>query len=293
MKELTILSGKGGAGKTTITSAFASLVRNAVYCDTDVDASNLHLVFNPQIEEEHPFPGGLKVSPDPAKCVSCGICLSKCRFGAISFSEDKKISIDELSCEGCRLCERLCPHGAISSELQMNNLWFVSDTRFGKLVHARLAPGEENSGKLVTRIRKEARSIAKSKSCDIIINDGPPGIGCSVIASLAGVSASLIVIESSESGFSDAARLVSLLKKMNIKALAMINKYDLNTEVGKKIEDFLGREGIPLIARIPFSKVLEQSANLGKSIFEFDDTGDIANRLREAWVKTEHHIAEL
>ena len=204
MQEITILSGKGGTGKTSITAGLASIANNAVFCDNDVDAADLHLILEPDIIEKHQFESGKVAHIDKEICINCGICEQECRFDAIKSENGEKPEVNPFSCEGCRLCERLCPVDAITTTTNNNNWWFVSDTRFGQMVHAKMGAGEENSGKLVTTIRNHAKKIAKSTSAEFVINDGPPGIGCPVISSVTGTNKVLLVIEPSISGFHDA-----------------------------------------------------------------------------------------
>ncbi len=231
MQELTILSGKGGTGKTSITAALASLALNAVICDSDVDAADLHLILQPKILQKEVFEGNYIAEINPELCHNCGICMEECRFDAIHLNQQDEYYINPLQCEGCRLCERLCPENAIKSIKSRNNFWMISDTRYGKMVHAHMGAGEENSGKLVTQVRKLARDIAKAENNDLIINDGPPGIGCPVISSLSGTQMVLLVIEPSKSGLHDIKRLIQLVSDFKIPMKAIINKYDIQLEI--------------------------------------------------------------
>ncbi|SHF01264.1 MinD superfamily P-loop ATPase, contains an inserted ferredoxin domain [Mariniphaga anaerophila] len=276
MKEITILSGKGGAGKTSVTAAIASLVNNAVFCDNDVDAADLHLVFNPKIKEEHDFSSGKKAVIDAKKCSACGLCIEKCRFDAIHVNDEGIPEINHFQCEGCRLCERICPEQAITSVQYNNNKWFVSDTRFGLLVHARMKAGEENSGRLVTEIRGKARQIAEESAADFVINDGPPGIGCPVIASVTGTDKVLLVTEPSLSGLHDAGRLLKLVESFRIPVFAVINKYDINPEITAQTARFFEEKAIPLIGKIPFDTRLVDAMVAGKSVVEFAPGTELA-----------------
>lgn len=283
MKEITILSGKGGTGKTCITAALASIVPNAVFCDNDVDAADLHLLLNPIVLEKHIFHGAWVASIQQEKCTNCGICADNCRFGAISLTDKNEYEINPLLCEGCRLCERICPSAAINSTKNNNNFWYVSNTRFGTMIHAHMGPGEENSGKLVSQIRKTARDIAKAQKADFIINDGPPGIGCTAIASITGTNKVLVVIEPSKSGWHDAARLIELVETFNIPVFAVINKYDINIQVSNEIELALKNIGIPLIAKIPFSETMIEALIQEKTITELNSKSEISCLIREIW----------
>ena len=285
MQEITLLSGKGGAGKTVVTAALASTVENAVFCDNDVDAADLHLIFQPRTEECHIFGSGSKAFINPEICTSCGICSKICRFGAICNDEDKKPAVNEFQCEGCRLCERLCPEKAIILVESNNNRWFVSDTRFGKLVHAQMGPGEENSGKLVTQIRAKAREIANDLNADYIINDGPPGIGCTAISSVTGADAVLLVAEPSVSGLHDLERLFELTQSFNIPAFAMINKYDINPYFTAKTEDFLRQNNIPLLGKFPFDPVVVESIISGQTVPEFAPHSAFSREIEQVWKK--------
>lgn len=285
MKEITILSGKGGAGKTSVAAAIASLAENAVFCDNDVDAADLHLIFNPHVREEHDFDSGKKAMIDPQICTACGLCIEHCRFDAIHPNKEDIPEVNPFQCEGCRLCERICPADAIHILQFKNNKWFVSETRFGPLVHARMGVGEENSGRLVTVIRQKAREIAVQTAAGFIINDGPPGIGCPVIASLTGTGVVLLVIEPSLSGLHDAKRLMELVDSFNIPALAIINKYDINLEITGRVKKFLKEKSIPLIGKIPFDTQLVDAMVAGESIIEFDPKSDLAEKFREIWEK--------
>lgn len=279
INEITILSGKGGTGKTSVTAALASVAKGAVYCDCDVDASDLHLLLAPQVKESHDFSSGLKAVIDPEQCISCGICADECRFSAISQPKEGLFVIDPYLCEGCRLCERICPANAIHSVESKNNNWYVSETRFGPMVHAHMAPGEENSGKLVTTVRNKAKEIAKSKQLSFILNDGPPGIGCPVIASLTGVQKVLLVVEPSKTGIHDIKRLVELTRKFSIPAYAMINKQDLNPEITQLAGQMLTEFDIPLLGKLDFDPRFTKAMIEGKTIVEYAPNSDIASTI--------------
>ncbi|MCK5137464.1 MAG: ATP-binding protein [Bacteroidales bacterium] len=287
MKEITILSGKGGTGKTSITSAIASIASDAVFCDNDVDAADLHLILNPTIKEEYTFSGGWTVSINETSCIDCGICSDHCRFDAIHINGHGKLEINPFKCEGCRLCERLCPVQAITSVKRYNNYWYVSDTRFGILVHAKMGPGEENSGKLVSEVRKKAKELAIASHARYLINDGPPGIGCAAISSLTGTDMVIMVIESTISGLHDARRLVELIDTFSIPTYALVNKYDINPSGTEETENFLEEESIPLLGKIPFDKRMVEAMVEGKTIVEFDDRLEISRIIEDAWKKLE------
>jgi MinD superfamily P-loop ATPase len=283
MKEITILSGKGGTGKTSVTAAIASVAGNSVFCDNDVDAADLHLIFDPDVKETHRFYGAWVASIDEDKCTNCGICKSHCHFDAIHFKEEGGLYINLFQCEGCRLCERVCPVGAISSERNNNNFWYVSDSRFGPFVHAKMGPGEENSGKLVTQVRQKAREIAREIASDFVINDGPPGIGCSAISSVTGANAVLLVVEPTRSGIHDTERLVELVQSFNIPLFALINKYDLNPRVSMDMEAFMDRKNIPLLGKWNFDVNIVESMIDEKSIVEFASESRPARVIEEVW----------
>jgi MinD superfamily P-loop ATPase len=281
VKEITILSGKGGTGKTSITAALASLIDNAVFCDNDVDAADLHLLLHPQIESSHTFTGARVATIHPEQCTACGICAEKCRFDAIHPYEGKYM-VNTFQCEGCRLCERVCPENAITTEQSTRNHWFISATRFGKLVHAQMAPGEENSGKLVALIREKARETAKAQNNTLIINDGPPGVGCTAISSITGTNHVLLVIEATLSGLHDAKRVVELVKGFNIPLSAIINKYDLNHDVTEETEVFLNNENIPILGKIPFDPIFTNAMLEGKTVIEYDSGSVVSKIISEA-----------
>lgn len=285
MKEITVLSGKGGTGKTSITAALASLAKDAVFCDNDVDAADLHLIFHPENTEEHRFFSGWTAEIDTEKCTSCMLCIDYCRFDAIHVNLNGELEINRFQCEGCRLCERVCPEEAISSERNSNNFWYVANTRFGPFVHAKMGAGEENSGKLVSQVRKRAREIAVENQSAFILNDGPPGIGCAAISSLSGTDLAVAVIEPTKSGLHDAKRLFELIDTFKVSSCAVINKFDLNLGKTIQIEDFLNEEKIPLVAKIPFDKQVVDAMIEGKTIIEHRPDADISKMIREMWEK--------
>ncbi len=234
MKELVVISGKGGTGKTSILAAFASLAKGKVLCDADVDAADLHLIMDPRIMERHDFQSGHMAVINQDKCTQCGRCRDLCRWNAIS--ED--FVVDPIACEGCGVCHYFCPEEAIDFPLNTCGEWFISDTRFGPMAHARLGIAEENSGKLVTLIRQQGKKLAEEKNLDLLLTDGPPGIGCPVIASLGGATAVLIVAEPTVSGRHDMERVAELAAFFKVPAIVCVNKFDLNPDQGRAIEDF-------------------------------------------------------
>ncbi len=293
MKEITILSGKGGAGKTSVTAALASVVPNAVFCDNDVDAADLHLIFEPEVQETYTFYGAWVATIHEDKCTNCGICQDYCRFDAIHYKDGGGLYINPFQCEGCRLCERVCPVLAITSERSTNNNWYVSNSRFGPFVHAKMGPGEENSGKLVTQVRQKAKEIAKSREADYIINDGPPGIGCSAISSVTGTRAVLMVVEPTRSGLHDAERLVELVRSFHIPLFGLINKSDINPEMTGEIEKYLERENIPLLEKLKFDTLLVESMVDKKNIVEYKDESISAGKIKRIWEQLSEEIEKI
>lgn len=283
MKEITVLSGKGGTGKTSITAALASVAKNAIFCDSDVDAADLHLILNPQILEKNIFEGAWMASIDENKCSNCGLCKDHCRFDAIHINPYSQHYINAFQCEGCRLCERICPDQAISSKRSENNFWYVSNTRFGKMVHAEMGPGEENSGKLVSQVRSIAREMAKELQLNYILTDGPPGIGCPVISTLSRTQEVLLIIEPSQSGLHDIKRLIQLVNGFKIPMKAVINKYDINLELSEEIEVFLNSKEIPLLSKISFDENFVEAMIHKQSIIEYAPHSQPSKQIIEIW----------
>ncbi len=279
MRELVILSGKGGTGKTTLTAAFASIIENRILCDADVDAADLHLLMAPDIKQTTDFLGGGLAVINPDKCTQCGICIDLCRFDAIK----ENFEVDAIECEGCGVCVDLCPEQAIDFPVQTCGQWYISDTRFGPMVHARLGIAEENSGKLVALIRHEAKNLAEEKNLDLMITDGPPGIGCPVIASVGGATAMLIVTEPTVSGSHDMARVADLAAHFKIPAMICVNKFDLNPDQASAIENLAEEKNITVLGRIPFDPAFTESMVQGKTIFEHSENSEASRMIRRIW----------
>ena len=277
MKEITIISGKGGTGKTSLVASFAALAENKVLADCDVDAADLHLILDPEVEASDDFKGGRIAQIDPDRCTQCGECIERCQFDAIS----DDFVIDKIDCEGCGVCVYFCPADAIDFPRRVCGKWYISRTRFGPMVHAALGIAEENSGLLVSLVRNKAKELAKEQGRDIILVDGPPGIGCPVIASVTGTDVVLVVTEPTVSGFHDLGRICELTDHFKIPTLACINKYDLNEEMSERIAEHCRQRGITLIGHIPYSKSVTHAMVAGKSIIEFaqDETSDAVRTL--------------
>jgi len=287
-KELVVISGKGGTGKTSILAAFAYLAENAVLCDADVDAADLHLLMAPDIREHHDFQGGSVAVIDPDRCTECGLCRELCRWDAIGES----FKVDTIGCEGCGVCVYLCPEQAIDFPIKTCGEWFVSGTRFGPMVHARLGIAEENSGKLVTLVRQEAKKLAEKENHDLIITDGPPGVGCPVIASIGGARTILIVTEPTVSGRHDMERVVELAAHFRVPAMVCINKYDLNSEQTQAIEEYANDNSLAVLGRIPFDPVFTASMIRGKTVFEFKAESPVCRAIKQIWTKACEVLAE-
>lgn len=264
MKQIVIISGKGGTGKTVVTGSLAALADKKIMVDCDVDAADLHLLLHPTVKERNEFRSGKTALIDKKLCKQCGKCIVACRFEAIK----PDFTIESFLCEGCALCSRICPYGAIRMEENIAGEWFVSDTKYGPFVHAKLGIAEENSGKLVAKIRQIAKELAQKQSLEYVIIDGPPGIGCPVIASLSGVDCALIVTEPTLSGLHDARRVIEVARHFNIPVKLVVNKYDLNIDMTGQIESFCKENAIPVIGNIPFDKIIVESMVRGKTIVE-------------------------
>lgn len=281
MRELVIISGKGGTGKTSLTAAFCSLAENNMLCDADVDAADLHLLMHPDIKQRHDFMGGSIAEIVTDACTQCNTCRYLCRFDAI----DETFTVDGIACEGCGVCVDLCPEEAILFPVQKCGEWFISDTRFGPMVHARLGIAEENSGKLVSLIRKETRNLAEEKGFDLILTDGPPGIGCPVIASISGATVLAIVVEPTVSGLHDMIRVADLAVHFRTPGMIIVNKYDLNVEMTRSIEQKAQERNMTILGRIPFDPVFTRSMVEGKNIFEYAEQGETLDIVKDIWSK--------
>jgi MinD superfamily P-loop ATPase len=280
MKQILVISGKGGTGKTVLTASFASLAKNKVMADCDVDAADLHLLLQPEVKERHEFRSGVTATIDKELCQGCGECISVCRFNAIS--EDFKV--DPISCEGCTICSYVCPVNAITLEENQSGEWFVSHTKYGPFVYAKLGIAEENSGKLVTVVRQAAKEIAEKEDLDYVLIDGPPGIGCPVIASLGNIDLAVIVTEPTLSGIHDMERVALVAKHFGTPTKVVINKYDLNLENSQDIKRRCKNENIEVVAELPFSQEVNYSIVKGIPLVEFCD-GQIVRDITLLWEK--------
>ena len=279
MKELSVISGKGGTGKTSVMAAFSSLAESMVLCDADVDAADLHLIMEPAVVRGADFQSGNSAAINKDACTECGLCREMCRFDAISAD----YIVNPVDCEGCGVCVHFCPETAIDFPVNTCGEWFVSDTRFGPMVHARLGIAEENSGKLVTLVRQEARKLAEEKNLDLILTDGPPGVGCPVIASIGGASAVLIVTEPTVSGKHDMERVAQLAGHFKIPAMICVNKFDLNLELTRKIENYAKEKGLSCLGRIPFDPVFTKAMIQAQTVFEYDGQSPVGEAIRGTW----------
>jgi MinD superfamily P-loop ATPase len=279
--EIVIISGKGGTGKTCLTGAFAHLSKNAVICDLDVDAPDLHLLLDPVNEQVQEFFSGHEAKIDPDKCTDCGECAERCRFGAV-FRTDAGLTIDPLRCEGCGVCVHFCPAGAIDFPERHCGQWYLSQTRFGPLVHAQLFPGEENSGRLVTLLRQKARAKAEAGGQELILCDGAPGIGCPVISSLSGTDLAVVVTEPTPSGRHDLVRVADLCDHFRIPVAVIVNKYDLNPDQTRDIEGFCAQRGYRLLAELPFDRAVIEAMLRRQVVTEYSANG-LAEKIRRAW----------
>ena len=284
MKQLVIISGKGGTGKTIISACFATLAQKKVVADCDVDASNLYLLLHPEIQETHQFSGGMEARIEQEKCTGCGECVNTCRFGAIAEKDEGEVIIDPISCEGCGVCSYICPVEAIKMEPSVSGEWFVSQTKYGPFVHARLGIAEESSGKLVTEVRKKAKEIAENDKLNFIIIDGPPGIGCPVIASLSGTDLALVVTEPSLSGIHDMERVIQMAHYFKTQTACCISKYDLNLQNSAQIESWCEKNSIPLVGKIPFDEEVTKSMVQGIPLTEYTNNS-VSKEIKKMWQK--------
>ncbi|HAF96377.1 MAG: hypothetical protein A2021_00655 [Elusimicrobia bacterium GWF2_52_66] len=279
MKQVLILSGKGGTGKTTVAGAFARLAAPCITADCDVDAADLHIILSPEPVERKSFFGGKKAAINPDKCTSCGRCLEVCRFDAVASAPFR---ISETSCEGCGVCAWNCPAGAISFKEVLSGAWAISPCRFGTFAGARLEPAEENSGKLVALLKTEAVKAAEASGKEFLILDGSPGIGCPVLASLGGVDAVVAVAEPTVSGRHDFLRLAELLRQQKIKGFLLVNKWDLNKEETETLEKVATGLGFGLLGRIPFDTWVVKTLLDRKTLGE-DGSSLAADAVERAW----------
>jgi MinD superfamily P-loop ATPase len=277
VKEVVVLSGKGGTGKTSFVGSFAALAKGAVLADCDVDAADLHLLLQPARREKHEFWSGQTAFIAEDRCTQCGLCQELCRFKAI-----KDFRVDPISCEGCDFCSRICPTEAITMKENLAGHWFISDTRYGPLVHAQLGVAQENSGKLVALVRQQARQMAEKNGVDYIISDGPPGIGCPVISSLSGANLALLVTEPTLSGIHDLERVLGVCRHFAVPALVCINKYDINEDNTRQIEKFCLGQGVEVAARIPFDNTVTKAMVAGLPVVEYSQNG-VSHHIEVLW----------
>jgi len=277
VKEIVVLSGKGGTGKTSIVGSFAALAKGAIMVDCDVDAADLHLLLQPVVRQRHEFWSGQIASIDESRCTQCGLCQDLCRFKAIN-----NFRVDRTRCEGCGFCSHICPVEAITMKDNMAGQWSLSDTKYGPMVHARLGIAQENSGKLVATVRYQARDIAKKQKLDFIISDGPPGIGCPVISSVSGANLALLVTEPTLSGIHDLKRVLDVCRHFGVPSMVCINKYDINLKATQQIEKYCNAEMAEVIAKIPFDKVFTEAMVRGLPVVEYS-TGVVSQRIEFLW----------
>ena len=297
VKELAVISGKGGTGKTSVVASFAALSGSSVLADCDVDAADLHLVLEPRIIQRHEFAGGKRARIKPGQCTACGKCEELCRFDAIYFdgpgngAVEMTFRVDPAACEGCGVCAWFCAEDAIEFGPVVNGEWFQSETRCGPLVHARLGIAEENSGKLVSTVRTNAKRIAEQRGLDLVLIDGSPGIGCPVIASVTGATLVLAVTEPTLSGLHDLERVAELTRHFGIPTLVCINKWDLNPEVCARIEARARERGLELAGRIRYDHAVTEAQIRREAVVEYEQDG-CAMDLRAVWIRVMARLNE-
>ncbi len=283
MKQILVISGKGGTGKTMLSACFSVLADKKIIVDADVDAANLHLLLNPEVKESYDFVGGKIARIDPENCIQCGTCREICRFDAIN----EEFEVIPVYCEGCTICSYFCEQGAIILEDRISGKYFISSTKYGTLVHARLGIAQENSGKLVAKLREIAKELAEKQEVNYVIIDGPPGVGCPVMASMTGVDVVVAVTEPSLSGLHDLMRVIDLAEHFKVELKVVINKFDLSPELSQKIEEELKQKGIPLIGKIPFSEEVVTSVKRGIPFIEYaekkPELTDIVDTIKQIW----------
>ena len=285
MKQIVVISGKGGTGKTVLTASFAAIAESKVMADCDVDAADLHLLLAPDVNERHLFKSGKTAVINNDICTGCGKCVELCRFEAIS----RDYIVDPIACEGCAFCSFVCPVGAIKMRENTTGEWFISSTRFGPMVHAKLGIAEENSGKLVSLVKNKAKELVEKDDLDWVIIDGSPGIGCPVIASISGVNCALVVTEPTMSGLHDADRVIQVANHFNVPVKMVINKHDLNLDTSEIIAAYCRKNKIQLIGKIPFDKSVVEAMVERKTIVEFTD-GKVKDEICSIWDKLQKDL---
>ncbi len=288
MKELVIVSGKGGTGKTSLTAAFAALATDHVVSDCDVDAPNLHLLLAPKVEKTEDFIASKVASINPELCTECYACKESCRFDAIS----EELIIDTILCEGCGVCKLVCPVEAVKLEDALSGHIYASETEYCPMAHALLFPGEANSGKLVSRVRQLAKDIAKEKKKELLLVDGPPGIACATIATISGASAGVVVVEPTIPAIHDMERALQLFAHFKIPVMVVINKFDLNLQKTKGIEAYCAEQGVEVVGHIPFDDMMTEAVVAGKPAVIFAPQHTLSKALKDAWASIEERLEQ-
>jgi MinD superfamily P-loop ATPase len=281
MREILVISGKGGTGKTSLTAAFAHLAAGAVICDLDVDAPDLHLLLQPHHQQTHDFYAGYEAQIQPQECDGCNTCALMCRFDAVEPGTPSP-RINPLKCEGCKVCVEFCPADAISFTPKHCGIWYISQTRMGPMAHAQLFPAEENSGRLVALLRQQAKNLAQEQGINLILSDGPPGIGCPVISSLSGVHLAVVVTEPTPSGLHDMKRVTDLCDHFQVPVAVIVNKCDLNPEIAEQIETRCLQKGYTVVAQLPHDVDFVHAMVQGRTITEFSSS-DTVRQVKMAW----------
>jgi len=291
-QELLVISGKGGTGKTSVVGAFAALAEHKVLADCDVDAADLHLLLSPKVREAHDFSASKEALIHGEHCIGCERCIAVCRFDALSMVDGVAI-VDPIACEGCGVCAHICPEGTITMEDVISGNWYLSETKYGPMVHAELGIAQENSGKLVALVRREAKKLAQRAGCKYVIIDGPPGIGCPVISAIAQVDLALIVSEPTAAGIHDLERVLALADHFGVETAAAINKYDLDLARTDQIEEYCRGRGTPVVGKIPFDEAVVKAVVEGVPLMAYDPDGQAAQEMRTMWMNVVEYLDAL